>query len=161
MPTIEEVQQLTRYWQQTIPSDYLDRMGHVNIQYYFRLYDTAATHLFDAFGMTETYVDEHQNGAFALEQHIRYLAEIHEGDRVSIYMRVIAQSPKRVHFAGFIVNDTHQRLASMFESLGTHADLVARRTTPFPPALAENIRSMLAADSQLAWDVPLSGSIHA
>ena len=161
MPSIEEIQQLPCYWQLTIPSDYLDRMGHMNIQYYIRLFDAAASVMFQSFGMTKAYIDEQQNGAFALEQHIRYLAEVNEGDEVSVYIRVVGQSAKRIHFAGFLVNDTQQRLASAFESVGSHADLVARRTTPFPPPLADNIRAQFAADLQLVWDVPLSGTIRA
>lgn len=161
MPSIEEIQQLPCYWQQTIPNDYLDHMGHMNIQYYIRLFDEAASVMFQSFGMTEAYIDEQKNGAFALEQHIRYLAEVNEGDKVSVYMRVVGQSAKRIHFTGFLVNETQQRLASAFESVGSHADLVARRTTPFPPTLADRIRARFATDKQLTWDAPLSGTIHA
>lgn len=161
MPTIEEIRQLPCYWQQTIPSDYLDRMGHMNVQYYVGVYDRAADYLFNAFGMTAEYVDTHNNGAFALEQHIRYLAEVHGGDTVSVYFRLLDFVPKRVHFMGFMVNETQGKLAAVFESLGSHADLDLRRTTPFPPELAHNIGRILNECRQLEWEAPVCGSIHA
>ena len=160
-PTVEQARQLTCYWQQTIPSDYLDRMGHMNIQYYFRVIDEGASRMFESFGMDETYIATHQNGAFALESHIHYLAEIHQGDQISVHIRVVGQSAKRIHFAGYVVNDTHNRLAAMYENVGTHADLVARCSSPFPSELAAKIKQKFDQDSQLVWQSSLTNVIRA
>ena len=161
LPTLEQVRQLELRKRVIIPADYLDVMGHVNIRHYLGMFDEAAWKLFDAFGVTAEYVRERHGGAFALEQHLRYLAEVREGETVGIYFRVVGRSAKRVHFVGFMVNETTERLACVFESLGSHIDMRRRRTAPWPDDLAAKIDAILNAHSILEWKTPLSGSIAA
>ncbi len=158
-PTLTQIRQLDVYNRVTIPSDYLDAMGHTNIRHYVGMFDEAAWGLFVQFGMTLDYINNQQGGAFALEQHLRYLAEVKLGETVAIYFRVVGHSPKRVHFVGFMINETTETLACVFESLGSHIDLSRRRTSPWPASHAAKIQKILDAHNALEWDAPLTGSI--
>lgn len=145
----------------TIPIDYLDEMGHMNIQYYFRLYDRAAWELFAWFGVDWPYMEARSSGMFALKQFVQYLAEVHVGQMVTIRSRVLGLSAKRLHFIHFMINETTGKLASTLEVVGSYADLVARRTAPFPPEIAHIIAQRLAEHQALDWEAPVCGVLQA
>lgn len=160
-PTVEQVQQLPCLLQATIPPEYEDLNGHMNIQHYLGLYDQAGMPFFASLGLDERYFKEQQRGIFDLEHHLFYLAEIHVGDTVAVYGRLLARSAKRLHGQWFIVNDTRQQLANTFEFISSHADLVARRTSPFPDELAGRLDELIAAHQQLTWPAPVCGMMSA
>ncbi|MFN8374982.1 MAG: thioesterase family protein [Anaerolineae bacterium] len=91
---------------------------------------------------------------------MRYLAEVHIGDTVTVRMRLMGRSARRIHYMNFMVNETQQALASTMEVLATHADLVARRSSPIPADIAARLDELLAQHKTLAWAVPLSGAIQ-
>jgi acyl-CoA thioester hydrolase len=159
MITVEQVEQLRLYHRETIPTDYLDLMGHMNIRWYLALYDTAAWKFFESFGMTEAYYRAEQAGGFALKQFIQYLAEVRVEETVAIYGRLLGRSAKRIHFMLFMVNETTQVLASTIEVLGSHADMRIRRTSPYPPQIAVKLDAAIAEQSLLEWDAPVCGVI--
>lgn len=159
MITVEQVEQLPMYHRETIPTDYLDLMGHMNIRWYVALYDIAAWKFFESFGMTEAYYRTEQAGGFALKQFIQYLAEVRVGETVAIHGRLLGRSAKRIHFMLFMVNETTQVLASTFEVLGSHADMRIRRTSPYPPQIAAKLDAAIAEQSALGWDAPVCGVI--
>jgi acyl-CoA thioester hydrolase len=160
MPTVEQLADLPRYLRKTIPPDYKDAMGHMNIRWYMALYDEAEWDFFTAFGMDNDYYQARHSGGFALQQFVRYLAEVHIGDTVAVQMRMLARSAKRIHYMNFMVNETQNVLASTMEVLATHADLNARRSSAFPPDIAAQIDEMIAQHRALTWDAPLCGAIN-
>lgn len=157
MVEISQINQLPCFHRATIPQEYLDVMGHMNIRHYMGLFDDAAWDFFAAFGMTQAYYDDTLGGAFALEQHIRYLAEVHVGESVAIYTRINGRSAKRIHFIHFMINETTSKLAATLEVIASHADRKIRRTSPFPPAIAAQIDQILVKHNRLGWDAPLCG----
>ncbi len=160
-PTLTQIRQLDMYNRVTIPAEFLDAMGHTNIRHYVGMFDEAAWGLFQRFGMTADYIADQHGGAFALEQHLRYLAEVKLGETVAIYFRVVGHTPKRVHFVGFMINESAEKLACIFESLGSHVDLKRRRTSAWPSELSANIQSLLDRHNALDWVAPLTGTIQA
>lgn len=160
-PTIEQVSRLPRLLQTVIPPEYEDLNGHMNIQHYMGLYDKASYPFVATLGLDETYFTQQRKGIFDLEHHLHYLAEVHIGDTVSIYGRLLARSAKRMHGMWFMVNDTRQQLANTFEFVSTHADLEARRTAPFTDALAARLDAMLAEHTSLDWAAPVCGVMGA
>ncbi len=160
MITVEQVQQLPKLYNFTIPEDYLDEMGHMNVRWYLGIFDDAAVHLFRQLGMTAKYFKANQTGAFALQQFIYYWREVRLDETVSIYSRILGRSAKRIHMMYFMVNETNQTLACTLEGLGSHADLNIRRTSPYPAHIAGNIDVMLAEHQQLDWSAPVCGAIQ-
>ena len=143
-----------------IPPEYLDMMGHMNVQWYLALYSVAARKILAAAGMNEEYYTRSRCGTFALRQYVQYLAEVHVGHTVSVHVRLLGRSPKRLHFIEFMVNETTGMLSSTMEVLCAHADLQARRTTPFPERLAARLDEMIGEHSMLDWAPPLCGIIR-
>ena len=109
-PTLAQITALERTHHEEIPEEYLDAMGHMNVMWYTYLFGRAMQELFKQVGIDAEYVRQHKAGTFALERHVRYLAEVHVGQRVSVYPRVVGCSAKRFHVMKFMVNDTTAQL---------------------------------------------------
>ena len=160
MATPAQLEALPCYYRETIPPEYIDPMGHMNVRWYMALYDQATWYFFEAIGMNQDYFKNQQAGAFALKHFLSYFSEIHEGQTVAIRSRVLGRTDKRFHFMHFMINESTARLASCFEALGTHADLRQRRSAPFPPSIADAIDNRLNRDSQLDWQAPVCGILN-
>jgi acyl-CoA thioester hydrolase len=160
-PTLEQTRQLPRLLEMVIPPEYEDLNGHMNIQHYLGLYDKASMPFMALLGVDETYFTVQRKGIFDLEHHLHYLAEVHIGDTVTLYGRLLARTAKRFHGMWFMVNETRQQLANTFEFVSTHTDLEARRTAPFTDELAANLDAMLAEHSTLDWKAPVCGVMGA
>lgn len=157
LPSLEQVQQLPLVYRVTIPDRYRDKMGHMNMRYYLEVYDDAGDALFESFGLTPGFYKERGSGGFDLEHHIHYLNEVHIGDEVVIYARLLDRSAKRLHYMLFMVNESRKLLASTFECVNSYADLTVRRTAPYPEAIASRLDGILGMHQQLGWDAPVSG----
>ena len=158
---LADIQQLPAYYQVTIPEDYIDLMGHMNVSYYMQIFDQAGWEFFASLGMDEAYYRSGEGGGFALTHIIRYLAEVRLGETVRVYTRVLGHSTKRVHFMQFIVNETRPAISATMEGLGSHANLQTRRTSPYPPRIFQAIAERYNAHQQLNWDAHASGIINA
>ena len=152
---------LPEYHRETIPSDYLDVMGDMNIRWYMALYDKAMRNFFVSHGLTSDFIQENQTGTFALKHVINYYAEVRVGQNVAIRTRLLHRSDRRFHAMHFMINETSGQLASTLELLGTFADLQKRRATSIPPEIAVEFDAKLKADQQLDWEAPVSGVIRA
>lgn len=152
---------LKRIYHETIPDTYKDENNHMNVRYYMKIFDDAGYPLIAEFGLTMAYHAQHGTGGFDLEHHLHYLNEVHIGDTVAIYYRVLARSAKRVHYMFFMVNETRQTVAATFECVNSFADLSVRRTAPYPPEIAEKIDSILAQHQALQWAAPVCGVMSA
>jgi acyl-CoA thioester hydrolase len=161
MIPIEQLNSLPLFHKETIPAAYLDAMGHMNVRHYMGLFDQAAWNFFSSIGMDLAYYKKNNDGVFALQHFIRYLAEVHSGESVAVRIRVLERSAKRVYFIHFLINESTGKLAATMEALGSHADLSARRTSPFPDNIAKVIDELLKDQQRLEWQPPLCGVIRA
>lgn len=159
MIPLEKIELLPLFHRETIPSTYIDLMGHMNVQWYMALYNAAGRKFFASLGMDEEYYKREQAGGFALKHFIRYYAEVCEGETVVVRSRIVGRSEKRIHFVHFMVNETTRKLASTLEALGSHADMRIRRTAPYPQEMADMIDAKLEEYEKLDWDPPLCGCI--
>lgn len=152
---VEEVRQTLYVYRTTVPSEYEDSNGHMNVRYYMAIFDEAGYPMIDAFGITPEYLEAHGEGGFDLEHHLNYLNEVRVGDEVSVYVRVVGFTPKRTHYLMFMVNETRGNVAAIFECINSYADLRLRKTTPYPAHVAEKIQFYLHQHQALSWDAPV------
>jgi len=143
----------------TIPPEWEDRNGHVNVQYYQTLYEVGGYEVLREMAIDENYFRTHDIGMFDFEHHLFYRAEIHVGDKVSTFNRILDHNNKRFHGAYFIVNDSRQQLACLLEYVTGCVGMTSRRTEPFPEQLDRSVKSQYDRHRQLAWDVPLCGAM--
>ena len=158
---LKDIRELPRYHGETITDEYLDIMGHMNVQWYVALFSRAVTGLFKELGLTEEYFTPGESGTFALRQYINYLAEVRPGETISIHSRLVGRSERKIHLVHFMVNETRQVLSSTLETLISHADLKLRKTSPFPVEIAARIDPLVALSDSLKWEPPLSGTMRA
>jgi len=158
---LDKITALPLVYRATIPPEYKDIMGHMNIRWYMLLYDEAGIPFFDRLGLTLQYYTSTGAGGFDLEHHVHYLAEVRIGDTVAVYGRALARTAKRLHYMLFMVNETRGLLSSTFECVNSHADLALRRTSPFPESIAAQMDAVIADHTRLDWPAPVCGSMSA
>ena len=159
MIPLASLEKLPVYHRKNIPSDYQDLMGHMNIRWYFDLFARTGRKFFKFHGLDEDYFKGGEFGVFALKHFIQYFAEVRVGQTVAIHARLIARSDKRFHFMLFMINETTTQLASTFEAMITHADLLIRRSAPMPAPIIQKLDAILAEHETLDWEAPISGAI--
>lgn len=96
-------------------------------------------------------------GFVAVEEHVRYLREVHIGDQVSVHIRQVERSAKLVHFISFLVNRTRSEVAATFETVNAHLDLDARRVVAMDPAAVALLDLAIAEHQGLPWEAPTCG----
>lgn len=158
---LEKITALPLMIRLVVPQEYQDENGHMNVRYYMAVYDDAGYPLVESLGLGLAYHQQHGTGGFDLEHHVHYLNEVHIGDTVAVYARLLKRSAKRIHYMMFMVNETRGSLASLFECVNSFADLKARRTAPYPPEAAARIDALLAEHTALDWDAPACGVMGA
>ncbi len=147
------------YHRKTIPSDYLDIMGHMNIRWYFDLFAKSGRKFSGSHGLDGDYFRDGNFGVFTLKQFIQYFAEVRVGQTVAVHTRLVGRSDKRFHFMHFMINETTTQLAATFEALITHVDLKIRRAAPMPAQIAQRFDATLVRDKTLDWEAPICGAI--
>ena len=157
MPTVECVRDLPAVLTMTVPADWQDHNGHVNVQHYLSVFDRAGWPLLKLIGIGPGYFRDERQGLFDLEHHIWYLAEMHVGDEISAHGRFLKRSDKRLHGLMFLVNVTRGRLASVLEYVSTGADLVSRRSAALPDAVKLRLDELIVAHDALGWPAPRCG----
>jgi acyl-CoA thioester hydrolase len=142
-----------------VPQEWEDLNGHVNVQHHLTMYDLTSDPLLELLGISEEWVRTQRIGLFDLEHHIWFLNEVHVGEEVSLFLSFTARNKKRVQGHVFLLNVTHDRLASVVEFVSASADLDARRSVPLPEVIANGIDELMARQRTLDWAAPLSGAI--
>ena len=144
----------------TIPEEYRDVNGHMNMRWYLAIFDEAGDALHERIGLTREYHRQHGTGTFDLEHHLHFLHEVNPGDKVAVYMRLVARSAKLLHYLMFMVNETRGRLASIFECMNAFADLRTRKIAPFPSEIAKRVDATIDMYRKLDWAAPVSGAMR-
>lgn len=159
MPTPEQVRHLPELARVRVPKEWEDMNGHVNVKHHLTMYDLTSDPLLELLGISEEWVRTQRVGLFDLEHHIWFLQEVHVGEEISLFLRFTARNEKRVQGHVFLLNITHDRLASVVEFVSAAADLDARRTVPLPVVVANGIDVLMARQRALDWTAPPSGAI--
>jgi acyl-CoA thioester hydrolase len=144
----------------TIPDDYRDANGHMNMRWYLAIFDDAGDVLHDRLGLTPEFHQAHGTGTVDLEHHGHYLGEVMPQDQISVYVRCVSWTPKRLQYLLFMVDETRGKLASIFECINAFMDAGKRKTVPFPPEIAEKIAEAVAVSERLDWPAPLCGAMR-
>lgn len=157
LPSVDEVLQIPASCQAVAGSEWEDFNGHVNVAHFYAFHIRAADESLTRIGVDDDYRSSRRLGVFSMEQHLRFLHEVHIGEEISAHVRWLDRGDKVFHGISILVNHTTGRVANTLEVLEGHVDLVARRSTPFPADLAQRIDEQIALHRALPWQVPLAG----
>jgi acyl-CoA thioester hydrolase len=122
-----------------------DHVGHMNVMWYVGKFDEATWQLFNAIGLTPSYLRSSQRGMAAVDQHIAYLRELHAGAVVSISTEVKEMHEKRIVFTHEMRNDESGEVAARTTLVGVHIDTSARKSCPFPAFAADAAKALIPA----------------
>ncbi|WP_139982603.1 thioesterase family protein [Nocardioides litoris] len=148
LPGIDEVRSLPAYFEMTVPEDYIDVNGHMNITRYFDLGAWAPWKRVEELGVDESYLTERRMSFFTVEHHIRYLGELRLGDPLSVRPAFVGRAGKALHGISFIVDESRDVIACTMEILYVHVSLDERRAVPVP----DDVAAALDADiATTAW----------
>jgi acyl-CoA thioester hydrolase len=156
---LEDVRQLPAVHRATIPDDYLDAMGHMNVMWYTHLFSCGMGGVLRMMGLDWDEIAAHHGGTFALESHTRYLSEVRIGQTIEVHARIVARSEKRFHVMQFMPNLDKQDVAATFETVNAYVDLRERRMAVFPETVAEKLDALIESHQGLGWPAPVSGGM--
>jgi len=114
---------------------WIDYNGHMNMAYYTMLFDRAGDEFYEIVGLGPSYAGSRGFTTYTAEFHIRYLRELHLGDRVRVHSWLLDHDAKRFH-AWQEIHHEDGWVAATGETLALHIDMSGPRVAPFPPDIA-------------------------
>jgi acyl-CoA thioester hydrolase len=145
-------------WTETVRPEWIDYNGHMNVAHYVAVFDHATEAFHASIGIDDAY---RRSGAstFAVEQHIVYVRELKSGAPLRVSVRLAGHDDKRL----LLFLEMHQAdegyLAATCELLCLHVDFVARKASPFQPALKARLAGTLVAHRVVPLGYKLSRAI--
>jgi acyl-CoA thioester hydrolase len=107
----------------------------MNVMWYVGKFDEATWQLFNAIGLTPSFLRAQGRGMAAVEQRITYERELHAGAVVSISTVVDEVYAKRIVFTHEMRDDETGEISARTTLTAVHMDTEARKSCPFPTAV--------------------------
>lgn len=126
---------------------FLDGMGHMNVAWYVQLFDRGVWTFFERHGLDAEYLRQNNRGMFALEEKVRYLSELREGQALSVYTGVREVRPKTLRLIQSMVDEQAQKVSAQREVTAVHIDLTTRRSTGFSPSVLRELENLPQPDA--------------
>lgn len=127
-----------------VEPSWIDYNGHMNMAFYSALFDRAADEFYERIGLGAAYAKERGCTSYTGEIKLRYLQELHLGQKVRVQSWLLDHDAKRFHTwqeihaeAGFI--------AATAETLALHIDMSGPKVAPFPDDIAAGLDAFAAA----------------
>ncbi|WP_375173570.1 thioesterase family protein [Pseudooceanicola sp.] len=131
-----------------IKPDWIDQNGHLNMAYYGVLFDTGVDELAKMFGLGWDYTAGGTHTTYSAEFRIRYVRELHLGDRVRVSFRLLDVGPKAYHFCQELFHQDGW-VAATGEGISLHIDQSGPRVAPYPEAVKAKLDAVLAEHAKL------------
>jgi len=112
--------------------EWIDCNGHMNVAYYVLAFDKGVDALWTKIGITDEYIRTRKQSTFAVEAHLTYQDELHEGDPYRVTAQIVALDNKRVHQFQRLYHAETGVLAATAEWLNLHVNLETRRVSLWP-----------------------------
>tara|TARA_B100000963_G_scaffold140973_1_gene122751 strand:- start:941 stop:1420 length:480 start_codon:yes stop_codon:yes gene_type:complete len=121
-----------------VTEEMCDHNGHMNVNYYYKLFDSTYTSFYiDELNFGQSYI-ESGFSTFTLEDNIRYLKEFKLNESVYPSFVLHKVNKKLMHFVGILKNKDDQ-IAAIFETILGHIDLEKRKIVDFPDDRLQHI----------------------
>ncbi|MDA9932299.1 thioesterase family protein [Gammaproteobacteria bacterium] len=141
----------------TVTSDMCDHNDHMNVNYYYKMFDEVYSKLyFEELDFSPEYVASGFS-TFTLEDNIRYLKEFRLGDKIYPSFLLNNANEKILHFVGILLNENNE-LAAIFETVLGHINLNERKMVAFSDDRLKNIleyKERTKLDQDLPFELKL------
>ena len=132
-----------------VEPQWIDYNGHLNMAYYNVLFDRAVDEAYELLGCGIAYLEQTRHSTFTAEVHVRYLRELQSGDPVRVTFQLLAYDLKRMHYFEQLFHAEDGWLSATSENMALHVDMTAKKTAPFPEAIAARLARMKSAHAHL------------
>lgn len=134
-----------------VPLEWIDYNGHMNVAFYSKAFDESLDVVLEEYlGLGTTCVKERGFGPYVVQNHIHYIAELLEGERLAVEFQMIDSDAKRIHcFLRMLREGPEEVLVATSEQLLVNVDLATRRSAPYPEDLLANVVAVTEAHASL------------
>ena len=129
----------------TVLPEYIDPNGHMNVGYYSVLFDKALDLPLEVLGLGYASIEANGRSSFALETHVTYQRELHEGDPLDFTYQLLDFDAKRAHYFMTMLHARERWLAATSESISICIDMATRRSTTWSDDQLANLQVVHAA----------------
>ena len=113
--------------------EWTDYNGHLNVAFYFRVFDIASDNMLDNFKMGGESAKKDNRTSFVAEMHTNYYQEVRLGEEVETHIAYIDHDKKRIHYKLSMFHKEKKYLAASNEVLSLYVDLSKRKVVEFDP----------------------------
>ena len=138
----------------SVPTDWLDYNGHMNVAFYMHVFGDATDHLLELFGVDKEYREQTSCSTFVVENHINYVKELHLSSKMRVETRLLGFDRKKLSYHHSLYNAEKGYLAATSEWISLHVDLDKRRSCPMPDHLFDNLK--MIEDFQKGHPMPIN-----
>lgn len=131
-----------------VKPEWIDQNGHLNMAYYGVLFDTGVDEAAKMFGLGWAYTKGGTHTTYSAEFRIRYLREVHLGDRVRASFRLLDVGPKAYHFCQELIHEDGW-ISATGEGISLHIDQSGPRVAAYPPEIKARLDETLAKHAAL------------
>lgn len=135
----------------TVLPEWIDVNEHMNVAYYVLAFDQAVDSLWEAFGITEDYINVSNSSTFAVESHVTWQRELAMHEPYVITSQLLAYDNKRIHQFMRMYHAEKHFLAATAEWLNLHVDLDIRRVAPWPGPILDKIAGFAEKQDDCGW----------
>ncbi|KIC38928.1 3-hydroxyacyl-CoA dehydrogenase [Leisingera sp. ANG-M7] len=144
---VPEIVELPVTVSRPVPQSWTDYNGHMNEAHYTEASAQATDRFMEMVGADAEYIAA-GGSYFTVENHVRFLDELHEGDALTVTTQVLQGEGKKMHLFHRL-HGPEGKLAATVETLLLHMDLNARGTSLPSPEVADKLASFAAAHASL------------
>lgn len=126
----------------TVPASWCDYNGHMNVAFYVARFDQYLGLIFERLDMAEGYIEKRGMSHFTVEGHVRYLAELREGEDLYVDYFLLDASDKAMHYYAEM-RGPDGRLAATWEQVTLNVDMATRKAAAMPQDIQELVRRHL------------------
>ncbi|WP_052245302.1 thioesterase family protein [Halocynthiibacter namhaensis] len=128
----------------SVPKDWIDYNGHMNLAYYVMAFDHDLDDLLDhKIGAGPSFSKTHNQGPFALQNHLHYLDELLLGEEFYCKFLMLDGDEKRVHVAGSMHRASDDAAVCVMEQILINVDHSTRRSTNYPQDIIARIAALV------------------
>jgi acyl-CoA thioester hydrolase len=115
-----------------VQSDWIDQMGHMNIEYYMHIFNRAAGGYFSALGFGHEMMRRHRWGAFGMGSRVKYLREMKQGERYITKTAATSLQRKTVTYRHTIYAADGKTECATCDHSSLFVDWETRKSIPLP-----------------------------
>ena len=139
---------------------WIDYNGHMNVAYYTLAFDEAIDEFLEKeVGIGPSFIQEANQGSYALQTQYRYLKELLRDNYFYISIFVADFSAKRMHLMSEIIGVDSTEIYATCETVMVNVDLVKRRSCDYPKWASEKLLSLYIASKELRSSIIIGHSI--